>query len=328
MCEYEKGLVSIVVPTYFSEKYLDLCLHCIVNQTYPKIEVIVCDGSSEDRTVEIIEKYEKAYDFVRCIHKENKGVSDSRNVGMSAAKGEYLEFVDSDDFLLPKACETLVKEIERTQADVVIAGFRIMKTGEERKPLSGVYEGGKEFAAHLENYYFYKRNCMNTPWNKLYRRETLKAHFPEELSMGEDLLFNLQVYDAAGRIAVIPDLVYEYNNVNDESLAYRYRENGFEIETMLHESMMEFAEKYGRQDKTVLYRNYIFGIKTKMTALVHRSGLSERDCKRKIDQWISCPAVKEMLDSYTPEGRKDRILFYFMRHHKKMILYWYYRIMG
>jgi hypothetical protein len=203
-----------------------------------------------------------------------------------------------------------------------------MKTGEERKPLSGVYEGGKEFAVHLEDYYFYKRNCMNTPWNKLYRRETLKAQFPEELSMGEDLLFNLQVYDTAGRIAVIPDLVYEYNNVNDESLAYRYRENGFEIETMLHESMMEFAEKYGQQDKTVLYRNYIFGIKTKMTALVHRSGLSKRDCKRKIDQWISCPAVKEMLDSYMPEGRKDRILFYFMRHHKKTVLYWYYRIMG
>lgn len=313
MSEWQKGLVSIVVPTYFSEKYLEKCLQCIVEQTYPNLEVIICDGASKDETREIISGFEKKYPFVRCIDKENEGVSASRNLGIEHARGEYLQFVDSDDFLLPDACETMVRALEETGASMCIAGFRILKTGEERRPLPGVYEGAEDFAKHLPEYYFYKKNCMNTPWNKLYRREGLEARFPRELSMGEDLMFNLQAIKSAERIAVIPDLVYEYNNVNDQSLAYRYREDGFEIETMLHKHMMEFAKEYGA-DTNILYANYLFGLKTKMTALVHKSGLSGRECRKKIKDWMSNPAVQELTGNYRPDRKKDRILLSFMKN--------------
>ena len=106
MSESKRALVSLVVPVYNSEKYLERCLECIVGQNYPNIEVIVVDGGSTDGTAEILEKFEKKYDVIRCIYKENEGVSSSRNRGMEAARGKYLEFVDSDDFLLPNACET------------------------------------------------------------------------------------------------------------------------------------------------------------------------------------------------------------------------------
>lgn len=321
----EKGLVSIIVPTYFSEKYLEKCLTCLVNQTYPNREIILCDGASADGTMEIIRQFESKYPFIRCIQKENEGVSASRNRGMQEARGEFIEFVDSDDFLLPDACETMVNTLMETGADVCIAGFRILKTGEERTPLPGVYEGAGTFARHLQDYYYYKNNCMNTPWNKMYRREGLTASFPEELSMGEDLMFNLQVLRKARKIAVIPELVYEYNNVNDESLAYRYRENGFEIETMLHEEMMKFAGEFGGSTE-VLYANYLFGIKTKLTALVHKSGLSARECQAAIDRWTRMEAVRTLVRQYHPEGKKDRLLLFFLRCHRKHLLYWYYKI--
>lgn len=325
MGDLKKGLVSIIVPTYFSEQYLEKCLNCIVNQTYPDIEVIICDGASTDGTVEIIEQFEKKYSFVRCVHKENEGVSASRNRGMRDAVGEYLQFVDSDDFLLPDATETMVQALETSGADMCIAGFRILKTGEERCPKPGIYEGAEEFAKHLPEYYFYKNNCLNTPWNKMYRRENLSAHFPEDLSMGEDLMFNLQVLRQTEAIVVIPHLVYEYNNINDQSLAYRYRENGFEIETMLHEQMIKFAQDYGGSTE-ILYANYLFGLKTKMTALIHKSGLPGSECRRKIREWTENGSVRELVEQYHPAGKKDRLLLSFLKHHRKHLLYWYYKI--
>lgn len=322
---WEKGLVSIVVPTYFSEKYLEKCLKSIVEQTYPSIEVIVCDGASADKTREIIARFERKYSFVRCIEKENEGVSASRNRGIEEARGEYLQFVDSDDFLLPDATERMVEALTRTGADMCIAGFRILKTGEERRPLPGLFDGAAEFASHLSDYYYYKTNCMNTPWNKMYRRGP--ARFPEELSMGEDLMFNLQAITDARKIAVIPELVYEYNNINDQSLAYRYREDGFEIETMIYRRMMEFARKYGAEEQTV-YANYLFGLKAKITALVHKSGLSGGDCRKRIRKWMKDEAVRELADGFETERKKDRLLLSIMRGQKSGLLYWYYKWMA
>ena len=328
MSEWQKGLVSIVVPTYFSEKYLKKCLQCIVKQTYPDIEVIVVDGGSEDGTMEIIHSYAEQYDFIRCIQKKKEGVSASRNRGMEAARGEYLEFVDSDDFLMPNACETLVKAIRQTGADVVTAGFTAMKTGEKRSPVAAVFNGADEFVQSFGQYYSYKQNCLNVPWNKIYRRETLCAEFPKELSMGEDLMFNLQVFEKAEKLAFIPELVYQYNNVSDESLAYRYRENGFKIETMLHEAVLDFVARHGGSCDSVLYGNYLFVIKAKITALVHKSGLSCRECCCRIREWTETEAMKDLTAKTLPWGKKDKVLLFMLRHHMKNGLYWYYRLMA
>ncbi len=328
MSESKRALVSLVVPVYNSEKYLERCLECIVGQNYPNIEVIVVDGGSTDGTAEILEKFEKKYDVIRCIYKENEGVSSSRNRGMEAARGKYLEFVDSDDFLLPNACETLVKAMEETGADVVTAGFVSLKNGEERRPVKAVYDGPDAFAGEFGKYYTYKKNCINVPWNKMYRLAGLTARFPEGLSMGEDLLFNLQVFGSAGRIAFIPDLVYEYNNRNEESLAYRYREDGFEIETMLYRKVTEFVTDHGGNCPEVLRGNYLFGIKSKLTALVHKSGLSPSECQKKIRGWTEQQTLRELAGNPQGFGKKDKILLFMLRRHMKRGLYWYYRWMA
>lgn len=328
MSEWCKGKVSIVIPVYNSKKYLDACLESVTSQTYDNLEVIIVDGESVDGSPEIIRRYAEQYPFVKAVSIENRGVSLSRNYGMELADGEYLQFVDSDDFLFPDSCERLVKAAGETGADLVIAGFEIMKTGEMRAPKEGIYAGADAWAKELTEYYYYKRNCMNTPWNKLYRREGLTAQFPEGLSMGEDLMFNLQVIEKAAKIAVIPDIIYRYNNVNDQSLAYRYREDGFEIESMIQREMLGFAKRHGAGSPRVLYENYLFGIKTKITALVHKSGKKRHACQKKIKEWTGFPEVRELLESGYSWGKKDRILLFFLRHHCGRCLYWYYRIMA
>ncbi len=325
MSDFTKGLISIIIPAYESETYLRECLTSVVNQTYPQIEVIISYGKSKDKTYEIIQEFQTKYNFIQCIERENRGVSAARNLGIRAAKGEFIQFVDSDDFLLPDACERLVGAIEKYDASVVIAGFHILKTGEERQPLPGVYAGGKEFFRHLDDYYDYQKNCMNTPWNKLYRHKDLTAVFPEDLSLGEDLLFNLQVLAGEHTIAVIPDIVYDYNNVNDTSLAYRYRENGFEIETMIHQKMMEMANLFGVYNTEVLYKNYLYGWKVKVTALAHRSGKSCVQCSKIIRNWMKYPAMLDMIEQYHPTSKADKMLFYMIRKGLGGMAYWYYR---
>lgn len=328
MSKWCKGKISIVIPVYNSEKYLDACLESVAGQTYDSIEVIIVDGESADRSPEIIRSYVDRYPFVKAVSIVNRGVSVSRNYGMDLADGEFLRFVDSDDFLPADSCEKLIRAAKRTEADIVIAGFEIMKTGELRAPKEGIYNGADAWAAQLPEYYYYKKNCMNTPWNKLYRREGLTARFPEGLSMGEDLMFNIQAIEQADKIAVIPDIIYRYNNVNDQSLAYRYREDGFEIESMLHREMLAFADRHGKETPRVLYDNYLFGIKTRITALVHKSGESRRACQKRICEWTDFPEVRDLTERELVWGKKDRLLLFLLRHHCRKALYWYYRIMA
>lgn len=284
MKQWDKGKVSIIIPAYQSETYLEQCLTSVVKQSYRPIEVIICDGNSSDRTWEIAGQFTKRYDFVKRMRQTGTGVSNARNEGMKAAAGEYIQFVDSDDFLLPAATEQMVHALEAEDADIVLAGFRMRKSGAERTPRAGSYTDAAEFVKErFPEAYGYRTNFLNTPWNKLYRRRNLTAVFPEDLSLGEDLLFNLEVLKEAKGIVVIPHVVYEYNNVNENSLMHRFWSNGFAIETRIHKAVKNFVKhslKKGRSKRNheitaVLYRNYFHGLRGKLydykTHIFHRS---------------------------------------------------------
>ena len=145
MKTYQKGMVSIIIPTFQSETYLEKCLTSVVEQRYPSIEVIICDGKSSDGTWEIAGRFAQKYPFVKRMKQSKKGVSNARNEGMAVAEGEYIQFVDSDDFLLPDTTEKLVHALEEKNAELVLAGFKMLKTGEERRPSEGFYENVTAF---------------------------------------------------------------------------------------------------------------------------------------------------------------------------------------
>lgn len=120
-----KKLISIIVPVYNVEKYLDNCIQSVINQTYEDIELILVDDGSTDKSGEICDKYSKNKNTI-IIHKANTGVSDTRNIGIENANGEFIMFLDSDDFLHPLACELLYNKILEDGSDVVFARYKIV----------------------------------------------------------------------------------------------------------------------------------------------------------------------------------------------------------
>lgn len=211
--EVEEPLVSIIVPIYNREQTLERCLCSILRQTYKKIEILAVDDGSTDHTEQILEKYRKLDGRIRVFRKENSGVSESRNLGMRMARGEYIQFADSDDWLPKNATESLLEGM-RMGADMVIGdycrvvGRKIWVKG--HIPEEGVMER-TQFAGYMmkapANFYY------GVMWNKFYRADIIrqeKLSCSKELDWCEDFRFNLEYLQYVVNVAVIQTPVYYY----------------------------------------------------------------------------------------------------------------------
>ena len=120
-------MISIVVPIYNSEKWLEKCVKSLINQTYQDIEILLINDGSKDRSLEICNEYAKKDNRIVVIDKENEGVSATRNLGIKKAQGEFIQFVDSDDYADVQMCEKLLNAIENV--DLVVCGLKVWKRG-------------------------------------------------------------------------------------------------------------------------------------------------------------------------------------------------------
>lgn len=202
-------MVSIVVPVYRSEATLERCVESLKNQTYQDIEIILVVDGPPDASGVLSEKLAETDDRIRVIHQENQGVSVSRNRGISEAKGEFIRFVDSDDYVAPDSTQQLLQAMTEDVA-LVIAGYDHLYFGrkvEKHPSFTGVYQTKQSMEEVLR---LYETGYLNMPWNKLFRREQIEGGFPTDLNLGEDLCFNLQYLQKADKFVVIPDMVCEY----------------------------------------------------------------------------------------------------------------------
>lgn len=210
----ENPLVSIIVPVYNAAGYLNRCLDSISRQDYPNIEVILVNDESEDESLSICMDYQRRDSRFRVIDKPKSGVSDTRNQGIAAASGKYLQFVDSDDWIAEDATATMVLAAEDTQSDMVITHFyRIVG---KHMTLQGHIRAEEvmdrqQFAEYMmkapANFYY------GVMWNKLFRREIVEQHNIRcmvGLNWCEDFIFNLEYLQYADRICSIPVPTYYY----------------------------------------------------------------------------------------------------------------------
>lgn len=172
----EKELISIIVPIYNVEEFLPKCIETLVNQIYKNIEILLIDDGSTDKSGELSDKYANEYENVTVYHKANGGLSDARNYGIDRAKGKYICFVDSDDYVDKKYCEILYNNLVNTESDISICGFE--RTGsQEEKNIDYSQEKITTYADSLEmqRNILILENEFNTvttvAWNKLYKKE-------------------------------------------------------------------------------------------------------------------------------------------------------------
>jgi len=202
-------IISIIIPVYNAERYLQRCLNSVVGQTYKDLEIILVDDGSTDKSPEICDYYAKKDTRIKVIHKKNGGPSLAREAGIKIATGDYISFVDADDYIDEDMYKILVKETIKG-FDIVECGYRIVSTGgeliREHKLKNTIISEAFNCALH----YASQRNTTNFLWNKLYNIELLKdIKFPK-LYAGEDSCVLTQVYSKAKQVAIINDVLYNY----------------------------------------------------------------------------------------------------------------------
>lgn len=180
--------VSIIVPVYNVEKYLDKCIESIVNQTYRNIEIILVDDGSPDKCPEICNEWAKKDDRIKVIHKENGGLSSARNAALEIAQGDYITFVDSDDWIENDMIQSMLTCAAKNDADIVCCGFyfdNVDTTGHLQKFEKAEYEN-EEIVLNL-----LLDNIRPEVCSKLYSAELINQfRFDESIKYAEDLPFN------------------------------------------------------------------------------------------------------------------------------------------
>lgn len=263
----KENLISIIVPVYKVEKFLKRCVDSITNQTYDNLEILLIDDGSPDGSPAICDELAKQDKRIRVFHKENGGVSSARNLGIKECTGDYIAFVDSDDWIEPTMYEEMLALSLEKDADITFCEMKEF------------YDDGRtveynEINLHkLENkeimYFFSNARKGNTlvtifggPCRMLVKSKLAKKHsFTTKLKHGEDLFFVLDLIEEADKIATMNRHFYNYY-INSASVCHNINENYFRNVTALHKYAQQYIKDKNLDyefliNHTHLYRNVI-----------------------------------------------------------------------
>lgn len=234
----EKNKISVIVTAYNVENYIEKCLFSLVNQTISDIEIIVIDDGSTDSTPGICDEWGKKDLRIKVIHTQNRGVSAARNIGFDLSKGEWLSFVDGDDYVDSVFLEKMLECVNRsdTRPQVVICDYYIEKGSLKR--INSFFDDNETFWKQNEKFI---KKCwgindnsnggrFGTAWAKLYNKQFLNEigiRFNEKISLCEDLIFNTAVFDKTNKCEYIKCGLYHYT-VRKDSLTKRFDDEAIE----------------------------------------------------------------------------------------------------
>lgn len=225
--------ISIIVPVYKVENYLSQCVDSILNQTFADWECILVDDGSPDGSGVICDEYAQKDARIHVIHKENRGVSAARNTGLSAAQGEYIYFIDSDDYVEREALELLLSKAKQSEADIMVHGIvndYIYK--HSSTAVKYVSLPDKDYSTILEM--SDRWGLLKGPVNKLFKNSIIKnksLRFDESISYGEDTKFTFEYLVHCHSIAFVPRHLYHYCFRNKDSLTSKDYPFDFWIKT-------------------------------------------------------------------------------------------------
>lgn len=228
---YKATKFSVIIPVYNVENYLSYCLGTVRNQTLKDLEIICVNDGSTDRSLEILQEFQKIDERIRIINQENRGLSAARNRGLDTARGEYILFVDSDDYLCPDTCDRLYNELLQTRAEIVVFGTNVFPwhMASQNPWLRDKLNVNTRYYAENTALSLFQENASNPfVWNKCFRREFIESNgfrFDEELLYGEDTPFLFYTFPQAKEISFISDKLYNYRCCSQGSLMSKASRN-------------------------------------------------------------------------------------------------------
>lgn len=210
----EKALISIIIPVYKVEKYLEKCIQSVINQTYENLQIILVDDGSPDNCGKICDEYAKKDHRIEVIHKSNGGLSDARNKGLEIAKGEYIGFVDSDDYIEADIYEVLYNLLKQYNADVSICNFYTVSQG--KIAIKNVDSGIKEYTRiEILKEILLDNNIQSYAWNKLYKKELFNEIKYPVGKKYEDIGTTFYLLEKCNKVVVTGKPEYYYINRQD-----------------------------------------------------------------------------------------------------------------
>lgn len=295
-------LVSVIIPVYKVERFLDRCLDSVTRQSYAKLDIILVDDGSPDACGQMCDAWAARDGRIRVLHKANGGLSDARNFGVSIAAGEFITFIDSDDYVSPDYVEYLLKLMEKTGADIACGSCRVVHGGGEsfdRQP--------EEDVRCFDRVSFYKALCgehympLVTAWGKLFPAETVRANpFPAG-RLHEDEAVTYRLYHQCKKTALGTREIYAYYQ-NENSITHtKTRKNSEAVLQAFSEQFDYFAAAGGGELQ-------IAAAKRLISTALHLAGLGDEAC---IDFLKSGQAARFVIPGLDIKAR--------MRYHSYML---------
>lgn len=312
-------LITVVIPIYNVEQYVGKCLDSLLNQTYSDIELICVDDGSTDDSSNILDIYADKDSRIKAIHKKNEGVSIARNYGIELAKGKYIAFVDSDDFVADNYIECLVHEMNENNVDLIVCGHIRVKS--DKQTLVFGYKDGIYYSG-TKVFYRYLSSCLEAcyPWNKLFRTDIIQKNaimFETGIHPGEDLLFVMHYIKYIRTARFINKFLYYYV---DSSSSVMNRNRGKSVYT--NYLKQENPVRKLIEDSDGLYRESclvrLYGVLVCMyyNLIIYHEGVSTEDLKAEISKIQSIVLESKVLSVKTKV--KYLLMRYFPAFYRKI----------
>lgn len=281
------SLVSVIVPIYKVENYLDKCIESIVNQTYQNIEIILVDDGSPDKCPEICDKWAQKDSRIKVVHKPNGGLSDARNAGMKTILGEYVAFIDSDDYISDCFIEKLYCTMIQEDSDIVECDVVRFKENENPKVSSSdvvveSFNTEKGLALLISDNKFHQH-----VWNKLYRSSVVSSVHFEKGKLNEDEFWTYQVFGNAKKVTKINVPMYYYLQRGGSIMGKSYnikRLDALEAKSLRQKYIEENFPMLVSHAKVNLFGSCIFACQSVMKFM---SGEDKKKAKKIIKNYVN-----------------------------------------
>lgn len=266
-----EDLISIIVPVYNSEKYIEKCINSLINQTYENLEIIIINDGSKDKSLEKIRKIAKMEQRIKVVSKENSGVSSTRNKGIELSNGKYIIFIDSDDYVEPNFVEVLHKNLIENDVDLVSCAY-YLETGNKLEPRyikekNNILNRNELYSSTIN----FESGITQSPCNKIFKANIIKKNnlcFPISIKVGEDMLFNIEYISFCEKGFFVNDILYHYirdnldsatnsNNFTDEDLIKSMKSYEIVIENFKNKGLDEVVLNSGKEQYINTYKGWM-----------------------------------------------------------------------
>lgn len=308
--------ISIILPVYNVENYITKSIQSVLNQTYENFELLVIDDGSPDKSMEAAEQFEDAR--IKVFHKKNGGLSDARNFGLERALGEYIYFMDSDDWIEPTLLAFSLEAIEKFECDFIIFGYHL-----DRESLKGDLLSTKAIK-HESTVFIKEENNLNFKdntlgllgyaWNKFYKTSFLNNNslrFIKGISLVEDILFNTKVYGLTNKIVFIENALYHYIDRPATSLIKTFHKNSFELKVRRNLAINGFLREWQTEEslkREVLAHSIVSGIRYCVNNLfAFKNNLSFKEKLNYLNEMLHHEETIKYIDFYTPIAAQDKV---------------------